>query len=515
MSYFNAIDVSNFPLTGFGELAAESKTPQVQLKFPEGLNTDIGQKLTNNASSTVTTSSGVATVTCAGAASAFSQIRTIDTIRYGPGQGAIFLGTCSFTTGVANSTQVFGVGGDDEGFFFGYNGTAFGVLHRRRGSLEVKKLTITAGATNSGDIDVTLDGTAVTVAVLAGDTIAEVTEKIVAEATAFFNAARGWEVHTDDNISVEFVSLVAENAAGAFSFTDTGTTLVTAAAFSETVAGVAPTETWIPQTSWNGDVLDGTGSANNSSSVEFSVSPTADISLDINNLNVFCIQYQYLGAGSVAFGIEHPNTGMFITVHTIRYAGTSTEATLRNPTLHLTLIAKTESGYSGGALAMKTASMAGFIQGQETKLGVRKSIEATKTTTGTTFVSVLMLHNKLEFDNNINKIKVFPDFLTIASEQTKTVTVDLIVNPTRIDGTVNLQAIDSANSVMEYDTAGTTIVGGDTIVPFTLEGKESKEISLKALELFIRPNDKWVFAISASSGANADVTIGLTWLERV
>jgi hypothetical protein len=39
--------------------------------------------------------------------------------------------TAVFTNGVANSRQLIGVGDSVDGFFFGFNGTAFGILHRR------------------------------------------------------------------------------------------------------------------------------------------------------------------------------------------------------------------------------------------------------------------------------------------------------------------------------------------------------------------------------------------------
>ncbi|GAH07283.1 unnamed protein product, partial [marine sediment metagenome] len=96
------------PTTAFGEVSTSHKNPQVQIKFPYSINTEIVQILTNNASSTVTAANGVCTVTCAGAASAFSQIRSKETSRYGSGQGSLFLGSCAFTTGVANSSQVVG-----------------------------------------------------------------------------------------------------------------------------------------------------------------------------------------------------------------------------------------------------------------------------------------------------------------------------------------------------------------------------------------------------------------------
>ena len=64
------------PLSAFGERLVVESTPQVQIKFPYGVNPTIGQILTNNASSSVTSTQGYASVLCAGSAEAFSQIRT-------------------------------------------------------------------------------------------------------------------------------------------------------------------------------------------------------------------------------------------------------------------------------------------------------------------------------------------------------------------------------------------------------------------------------------------------------
>jgi len=495
----------NNQYSAFGETSVAERTPQVQVKFPYNLNTDVVQVLTNNASSSVATSGGVCTVTCAGAASAFSQIRTLDVVRYGPGQGALFMGTCAFTTGVANSSQVFGPGDDDEGFFFGYNGTSFGVLRRSAGALEIRSITITGAADGTGGtFTITMDGTAVTITVAASDTIAEVCAAIVAASADFYNAGRGWEVHTDDNITVEFISLVAENAAGTFSFADVDSG-VTAGTFQQSttaVLGVAPTETWVAQTAWNGDRFDGTGSSG--------------VTLDPTKLNVFRIQYQYLGAGAVEFSIEDPETGRFSNCHTIKYANTATIPTLVNPTLHLNLIAKTESGYSGGTLVMKTASMAGFIEGPETLLGVRHAANNTKSTTTTTPVNILTIHNELDWQSAKNKVVVYPDLLTIATEATKTTIVKLIVNPTQVNGTVALTAINANTSVMEKDVAGTTVVGGTELLSIVLEGGTGQLIDLKALNVFLRPGDRWVFTAELSSGGSDGlVSVGVTWLERI
>ncbi|MFV2058034.1 MAG: hypothetical protein ACC707_16335 [Thiohalomonadales bacterium] len=492
------------PIGAFGELITAQKIPQVQIKFPYGLNSDIVQTLTNNASSTVTASSGICTVTCAASANAFSQIRTLDVVRYSPGQGSLMQGTCAFTTGVANSSQVFGLGDDEEGFFFGYNGTAYGLLHRAHGELEMRELTITAGAdAGGGDFVITMDGTAVTISVNANDTISEVVAAIKAAESTFGNAGRGWEVNTNDNITITFTSLVAENASGTFSFSDTDSG-VTAGTFTQAttaIEGLAPTDTWIPQADFNRDTIDGQGASG------FTVDPT--------KLNVYEIQSQYLGAGMIEYSIEDPETGHFISVHAIKYANTAVIASLSNPTLHLTIIAKTETGYSGGALTMKTASMAGFIEGSTVPLNVRFAISNAKTTTGSTPVNILTIHNREHFQGTRNKVVVYPDFITVASEATKTVTIDVISNPTQVDGTVAMTEINAANSVVHYDTAGTTVVGGEKILTIILTGAQSKEIDLKSLNLNISPKSRLVFVASLSSGSNSPVSVGITWDERL
>lgn len=491
---------ADIPKTAFGEVKTSHNTPQVQLKFPYNLNTELGQKLWNNASSTVTTADGLATITCAAAANAFSQIRTRDTIRYGPGQGSQCAFAAAFTTGAANSSQVFGAGDDDEGFFFGYDGADFGVLHRYGGSLEIRHLTITAGADGTGGtFTITLDGDPVTITVQANDTISEVVAAVVASED-FWNAGRGWEVGTSDNIRLEFLSLVAEPAAGSFTFADVDSG-VTADAFETEFAGVVPTDTWTSQSNWNLDTFDGNGSSG--------------VTLDHTKLNVYEIDFQFLGAGAIDFAIENPTTGALVKVHRIHYAGTAVVPSLMNPTLHVTTIVKTETGYTGGALVVKTSSMAGFVQGDENLDGPRHSAKGSKNTTGTTPACVLAINNHYEFQGKKNKVTAYPDYMTIASEAGKTVTIEIIRNPTQIDGTATMVAVDADHTAMQYSTGGTTVVGGRALVPFILEGADSKEIDLKNLNLHLRPDERWAITASLSSGADALVTVGLTWIDRV
>lgn len=491
---------TDIPLSVYGEVRTAVKRRQVSLKYSYGaIPPDSGQRLTNKSGSTVVVTDAQAVITCAAVAEAFSQIRTKDFMRYDPGVGSEMTGTCIFTPGVANSSQVFGSGDDDEGYFFGFDGTTFGVLLRARGSLEIKSLTITSGATNSGDITITLDGTAVIVAVLAGDTIAEVCEKITAETDAFGDAGRGWEVINQDDNTLEFLSLVAENAGGAFSFVDTGTTLVTASAFSETVAGVSPTEDWIPQTDWNVDKMLGEG--------------LSGMTLDITKGNIFRIEFQYHGYGVIVFSIEDSETGAYQQVHIIRYSNNNTAPSILNPTIALTFIAKTELGYSGPALVMKTASVAGFIQGEETEFGHRSSASDTKSI-GTTETPILMLSNALHFNGFRNKIHAKLLTVSFSSEATKAVELKLYTNVDRVVGGAALADIEAGVSVMSHGQTGTGISGGRHIRTLSIGSEGAGVRDLESQSLRIKPGERWVITARVASGSVADVSLTINLLEE-
>ena len=491
-------------ITAFGELSVESKTPQVQLRFPYNVvPIDIGQVLTNKSGSSVTVANAQASVTCSSTAESFSQIRTLDTIRYGPGQGAEFMGTCAFTTGVALSSQVFGPGDDDEGLYFGYNGANFGVLRKAYGSLEIRTLTITGAAdAGGGTFTITLDGTAVTITCAGSETIAEVCALIVAAQADCFNAGRGWEVHTDDNVSIEFISLVAENASGTFSFADVDSS-VTAGTFQQDtteVLGVAPTNTWVLQTAWNVDKMDGTG--------------VSGMTLDPTKGNVYKIAFQYLGYGEQDFFIEDSVTGRFQLVHRMSYTNANVVPWCLDPTFHLNLIAQTDTSYTGGALTMMTASMGGFIQGMENPDGIRRSAIGTVTST-TAEIVFLIIHNELDFNSRKNKITVYPDFLNFGNEGTKELTIKLKKNPTSILGASTLTDVQAGVSCMQYSTTGTTVTGGATLLTFILQGGESKEVDLSKLRTKIRPGERYVFTQQGTSGGLGENNIGISWIERI
>ncbi len=116
-------------LSPFGDLVTAQITPSIQMDFVYGINTQTGVSTIANGGS-VDTANGrlrLQTGTNSAGTGIFNSKRSI---KYRTGQGVIARFTPVFNPPAANSIQIMGVGTLYDGYCFGYNGTAFGVLHR-------------------------------------------------------------------------------------------------------------------------------------------------------------------------------------------------------------------------------------------------------------------------------------------------------------------------------------------------------------------------------------------------
>ena len=150
-------------LTAFAELSVSEASPIVQIHFPYNINSEIVE--TQNNGGTVTVVNNKAHISTGAAANQSAALLTITPVKYNPGQGGMIRFTSLYTTGVANSTQWVGIGNSTDGYFFGYNGTDFGILRRQGGLPEVRRLQITTASNTAENITITLDGDAEEVAV--------------------------------------------------------------------------------------------------------------------------------------------------------------------------------------------------------------------------------------------------------------------------------------------------------------------------------------------------------------
>lgn len=121
--------------SAFGTFETAELTPVIQGDFVYGLNTQIwSPAVVSGTGATVDTNASRLRIQSGTANNGYAYVQTKRSIRYRAGQGTVMRFTPLFTTGVAESIQLWGVGtiasnAPYDGYFFGYNGVDFGIAH--------------------------------------------------------------------------------------------------------------------------------------------------------------------------------------------------------------------------------------------------------------------------------------------------------------------------------------------------------------------------------------------------
>ena len=489
------------PNTAFGEVSVAGLTPLVQLQFPYGnnprlLDTTIG---VTGSSASATVANSLLTVATGTVTGSHVRVESVQHAKYHPGQGTLARWTAIFqASGVATAEAIAGIGNDGDGFFFGYDGPTFGILHRSDGRLEFQTLSITNGATSqSGTITVTMDGAATEVEVSSGDSAQAVVRAI---AGTSFNEWNQDAVGTD----VVFRSDLASDKTGSFSLVDTDSTGVIGT-FAESVAGLSSTDDWIAQTDWNQDNLDGGSDGDNPSGM----------TLDVATGNVYEVQFQWLGFGEILFSVENPADGRFIIVHKIGYANTNTVPSLQNPTLPMMLSAN--NGGSQSNISVQSSSMAAFTEGaiDERNEGINNGAIGTAVGDLTAETPMLCVRNKRIFQNVENRVEWQPLIITFSANgagAAKFTTLRAVLNPV-IGGNPVFTDVATATSVIEVDTSAASISGGFAIATFEFgKAVEGFVLDLAAFTTKQEPGTVICFTVQISGGTS-DADVALIWRE--
>lgn len=486
------------PRLPFGSIHTEQMTPVFQTDAVYGLNN--GQ-VTSVATGSGAVSGSGGMFSCSTGATIYSQAVLLGRkrLRYRPGQGIVGRFTALYTTPVANSYQLVGVGHAEDGVYFGYGNTSdlsdtrFGILYVKNGVRETRTLTITTASSTAGTVLVTLNGVVFTIDVTNSANI----QRTVWEVSQGTYA--GWDAYPSGT-TIVFVAKSSGAKSGAYTFV--GATAV--GTFAQTKAGVASTDTFVAQEDWNGDKMDGTGSIHNPSGVL----------LDPTKGNVFQIGIQYLGFGAITFQIEaspEGNNAEFVNVHTIQLPNTLTTPSFGNPSFPFTM-----ASYSAGSttdLTVKSASFAGFIEGMKVLHGNRFTYYAQSTTVNATvFRPLFTIMNTRYYGGRTNQSVINIISSSGAVKHTQPVTYYLIKNGALV-GNPNFQAL-SSNSSSVYDTQATEVTysSGDQLL-WTANLGETGEYdhhfgngSFNAEELTLQPGEWITLAVKSSTGSPAYCT---------
>jgi hypothetical protein len=488
----------NGPLSGFGELETVTPVPTSQVAFVYNLNPLLVTSDVYGAGASVTAVNGEVVVASGTAVDGYARLISKKVAKYRAGQATMARWTARFTTGSAGNRQMAGLYNIEAGYQFGYDGTAFGILYTETATVEVQTLTITAAPTGAGNVTVTLDaGTPVVVAVTNQPNTSVTASQIAA--ADYTQTAGGWDAQSIANV-VYFTRRTA-GTAGPSTFS-AGAVPGIAGTFAILTVGVAPTEQFISQASWNQDTFLGGGGASNPSG----------ITLDPTKGNVYEVQFQYLGYGDAYFYIVNGTTGRPTLCHIVRNANTRTSTVLRNPNLYLTWESRNTG--TGTSVTMRGASGGAFVEGPVTFLGAQFAVPPVAVTAGAGVETpILSLRGNTVYVNRQSTAQLQIDRISVACDGTKTVLFKVYKNATLT--APRWQNVNATTSAASYDQNATAFsVGAGTLVyAFAVSKAGNATESLTDIALFLQAGD--YLTITATSTNANDVAATIVWIEDI
>ena len=256
----------------------------------------------------------------------------------------------------------------------------------------------------------------------------------------------------------------------------------------------------VNQPDWD-DPLDGTGASG--------------MTIDQTKLNVFQIQFQYLGAGAINVYVENDTDGKFVLVHTEEYANVNIEPSVHNPNFHHT--AWVNNAGTTSDMEIKSSSYAYFIEGRTAMIdlhqpqfasGIRQKLSVDSE------VAIMTIRNKITYASKANFIDILIQGLlgAIEANSTNNLGAVRVVKNATLGGTPSYSDINTSNSVVEIDTAGTTVTGGIELLAAPLAGKNDKEVrDIVSLKIILNPGE--TITIAGSSANSATINAGMLWRE--
>lgn len=358
----------------FGEALVSQLSPAFQIDGLYGLNSSDFKLNNSNDGLNYVSNDGLMTIETGSSVGSFSTLRSNRSIRYRPGQGALCRMTAMFPNGfTAGYQQIAGFLNQSDIIGVGYNfgnpsdpidkREQFAILRRQNSKGQVAQFTITTPASGSETVTVTLNDVPYTVTVdnspPSTDGPAYVISEYNAAQIATGNDYSGWIVDYFGNDVFFLFDGPPVTLSGNFTLTSDGTL----AASNDVIQyGTSPSDNWTYQSDFNIDTLDGNG-------------PSKMI-IDPTKLNVFAIDFRWLGAGRIRYSIEDPATGCIFPFHMDYYANQNTVPHISNPSMRIGYGAANAAPAigTGENVIVQGASIMGAVEGSVVRNGVTRSI---------------------------------------------------------------------------------------------------------------------------------------------
>jgi len=487
----------------FGTALVSESQPTSQAAFIYSVNNTQWVTSSVGAAAQVTSNFGIMSCSSGTSISGSSSVRLIRSLRYRPGQGSICRLTSNFDTGKNDTLQLAGMGNEESGYYFAMSGSSFGILHRSFSSREIRQFTITSPPAGAATLVVTLGGNAINVAVNGGGSTNQTSYQL--SQADYSQVGPGWSAESIDGI-VYFISKLPGPFAGTFSITNGGVSIATAAIVQ---TGVLPTETFVSQSSWNIDTMDGNGPS------RYVLNPYKG--------NVYGVGCQYLGFGNSFFSIENPETGLLTACHMIKRAGNFDTTNVRSP--HMT--ARWEAINSGSAasnVTIKGASAGIFTEGVITR-NIGPAFAYTVDRYGASLdidvnlVPVLTLRANRVYRSQFNYGQLDLFNIAVGSDTGSAAATTLlrvyVYKNAILGGPVNFQHIDSTRSISSIDIAATSVSSGvntQLIKSFIVAANDSSILNVQTENFFLAGGETLTIAAQTNK-LTTEATFSISWFE--
>lgn len=231
--------------------------------------------------------------------------------------------------------------------------------------------------------------------------------------------------------------------------------------------------------------------------------------------NVYQILFQWLGFGEIRYYVEIPSLGSFSIASKIQYANTTTDVSLRNPTLPL--MAEVKNNGNTFDIILKTPSATAGLDGNPDNQALVTidglSVLDTAYTTPGVEVPILTLRNNVDYaggaGNNRTPLRIDTISLAASNTNVRSVVFKLVLNG-NLTG-ASYSDISANTTPGQEDTTATAISGGSLNFPFTvIANTSSKEVDLIGKKIDLAPGD--TLTVTAMASVNiSQLSVGISY----
>lgn len=252
-----------------------------------------------------------------------------------------------------------------------------------------------------------------------------------------------------------------------------------------------------PQNEFILDKLDGSGRSG------FNLNP--------NTLNIFRLQYGYLGVFGCIFSVINLENNQWVEFHFIPLTNSRTTPQFINPSLWFQIFVQNTTNTTD--VRVSAASFSAFVEGKRARLDSNYGTNAQRSVS-TTRLPVLTIKTNTTLNGVTTNGTIRLRSISLASAANVPILLQAIKNAT-LGGTPSFVPIDSAQSLASVDTAATTVTGGNVVWNTTVGAAGHTFADVSDFDIDLHPDETLTLASQAISGAANVHLITTNWSEDI